>query len=589
MLYPIMTESRSVFDLNGVWKLKFDDGTSFDKEWFSSPLTNTQNIIVPASFNDQNEGYEFRDFFGWLWYEREFILPKNIKNQRTVLRIDAATHTAKVYINGTFAIKHSGGFIPFEVELNPYLQEGKNRITIAVDTRVDHSTLPVGRTFELDIPTIGIIKRNLPNCDFYNYTGLNRYIRIYTTPIDYIQDIIIIPSIEGDHGIIDYQIKTSNPGDIRVEVLDEQDQIVANSQGSHGQIIIKNAHLWQPLQAYLYTLRVYYREDVYNENFGIRTVKIKGTEFLINDKPFYFKGFGKHEDFPISGRGINEVAYMKDLNLMKWMGANSFRTSHYPYSEEFMRLADQEGFVVIDEVAAVGLHFRSPQFGTTNVWKEIETHENHKNAIIELIKRDKNHPCVVMWCLANEAAEQLNEAADYFTPLFQLARDIDPQHRPITVTSPEQSTAINNKVAEMIDVIALNLYYGWYSEEGHLLAGSGKLRQIFLDYGVRCPNKPIMITEYGVDTIAGMHDTTPTMFTEEYQREFFEIYSKVFDEFPSIIGEHVWNFADFATEQKTTRIQGNKKGVFTRDRKPKQAVYWLQKRWKNIPNFNNKN
>ena len=96
-------------------------------------------------------------------------------------------------------------------------------------------------------------------------------------------------------------------------------------------------------------------EDSYTEPFGIRTVEVKDSKFLINGKPFYFKGFGKHEDTYLHGRGLNEVANVADLNIMKEMGANSFRTSHYPYSEEMMRLSDRMGFVVIDETPAVGI------------------------------------------------------------------------------------------------------------------------------------------------------------------------------------------------------------------------------------------
>ena len=90
--------------------------------------------------------------------------------------------------------------------------------------------------------------------------------------------------------------------------------------------------------------------DVYEEEFGIRTVEVKNSQFLINGKPFYFKGYGKHEDTYINGRGINEAYNVADINLMRWMGANLFRTSHYPYSEEMMRLCDREGIVVIDGV-----------------------------------------------------------------------------------------------------------------------------------------------------------------------------------------------------------------------------------------------
>jgi beta-glucuronidase len=96
--------------------------------------------------------------------------------------------------------------------------------------------------------------------------------------------------------------------------------------------------------------------DQYTERFGIRSVEVKDGQFLINNEPFYFKGFGKHEDTYYNGRGMNEVANVMDFNLIKWIGGNSFRTSHYPYSEEMMRLADEQGLVVIDETTAVGVH-----------------------------------------------------------------------------------------------------------------------------------------------------------------------------------------------------------------------------------------
>ena len=96
--------------------------------------------------------------------------------------------------------------------------------------------------------------------------------------------------------------------------------------------------------------------DCYKLPIGIRTIKVTDKQFLINGKPFYFKGFGKHEDSEIRGKGYDEVIVIKDFNLLKWIGANSFRTSHYPYAEEILYLADREGIVIIDEVPAVGLN-----------------------------------------------------------------------------------------------------------------------------------------------------------------------------------------------------------------------------------------
>ena len=167
------------------------------------------------------------------------------------------------------------------------------------------------------------------------------------------------------------------------------------------------------LDAYLYNMKVELLNDnecvdVYTERFGIRSVEVKDGQFLINDKPFYFKGFGKHEDTYYNGRGLNESANVMDINLMKWIGANSFRTSHYPYSEEMMRLADEQGIVVIDETTGVGIHLNFMVIlggaMTHDTWKEIDTHQAHQEVIEDLIARDKNHACVVMWSIANEPA-----------------------------------------------------------------------------------------------------------------------------------------------------------------------------------------
>ena len=98
----------------------------------------------------------------------------------------------------------------------------------------------------------------------------------------------------------------------------------------------------------------------------------------------------------------------------------------------------------------------------------------------------------------------------------------------------------------------------------------------------------MIITEYGADTISGFHDTTPVMYTEEYQLAYYQMNNRVFDQFSCIVGEHVWNFADFATGQSMVRIQGNKKGLFTRDRKPKLAAHYFRERWHSIPDFDHR-
>lgn len=166
---------------------------------------------------------------------------------------------------------------------------------------------------------------------------------------------------------------------------------------------------------------------------------------------------------------------------MRWIGANSFRTAHYPYSEEMMRFADREGFVVIDETPAVGLHVNFMVMlngGTSsrNTWEELTTFEHHQEVIKELVARDKNHPCVVMWNVANEPASEEEGADAYFKPLIELFRQLDPQKRPVTLVTHLGSTPDKDKIAELIDVLTFNRYYGWYIDGGDLLSAKAKLR-----------------------------------------------------------------------------------------------------------------
>lgn len=511
--------------------------------------------------------------------------------QRLVLRCGAVTHHTEVYLNGVLVASHKGGFLPFEADITEVAHPGENLLTIAVSNIIDHTTLPVG---EQKVTPAGR-KYNATNFDFFNYAGITRPVKLYTTPGEYIQDITVTSDVDFANGAADlhYTVATVGEGACHVEVLDESGQLVAKAEGKDGILHIDHVRLWQPLDAYLYDIRVTFGEDSYTLPYGVRTVRVDGHHFLINERPFYFKGYGKHEDTYPNGRGLNEAMNVKDLALLKWQGANSFRTSHYPYSEEMMRLCDREGIVVIDEVPAVGLNFRmgggffgashQSTFGTEN---GVQTFEHHQDVIRDLIARDKNLACVVMWSIANEPDSTGQEAADYFLPLFKLAKQLDPQKRPCTLINVQMISFDKEVTKEVCDVICLNRYFGWYECGGDLASAEKQLRDELAKWASL--GKPIVFTEFGADTVAGFHDATPVMFTEEYQVDYYEMNTRVFDEVPQVQGEQVWNFADFATSQGVVRVQGNKKGLFTRDRKPKMAAHFMRTRWLNIPNFDYK-
>ena len=392
-------------------------------------------------------------------------------------------------------------------------------------------------------------------------------------------------------GFTDYVVATSAPADVRVRALDATGAEVAAATGAEGTLRIDGVQLWQPGAAYLYDLVVEVLDgetvvDSYTETFGVRTVEVRGNQFLINGEPFYFTGFGKHEDTAVRGKGHDDAYLVHDFQLMEWVGANSFRTSHYPYAEEVLEFADRHGIVVIDETAAVGLNLAvsggltgqapKPTFSPETI--NDETQAAHAQHLRELIARDKNHPSVVMWCITNEPSSNEEGAREYFEPLVRLTRELDPT-RPVTYAIVMFANPANDRIADLFDVLSLNRYYGWYVATGDLATAEDYLERDLHGWTAKY-DKPILMAEYGADTMAGLHSVWDIPWTEEYQQAYLDMHHRVFDRVEGFVGEHIWNFADFQTTVGIHRVDGNKKGVFTRDRRPKTAAHALRSRWK---------
>lgn len=580
-------------ELNGIWNFKLDDGSFYGQEEMPGILRNPDPIAVPASYNDQKDCREYRDHYGWAFYQRNVGVPFAAAGQRIFLRFGAVAQQAMVWLGERLLCTHQGGFLPFEAEITEFAAPGSVMLlTVAVDNRVNHQTLPMGNDpdqsafFGSDnpgIPSVETAKKqqapqNRPNFDFFNYAGIFRPVWLYTTPKSRIKDITLVTGMDGT---IEYRIEAEGEGQARISILDAEGNEAALGQGLTGTVTVKEPKLWWPWPGvpYLYTAHVTYGEDSYDQAFGIRSVEVKGTQFLINNRPFYFKGFGKHEDSCFHGRGLDNCLNVKDVNLIHWLGANSFRTSHYPYAEEMYDLCDREGIVIIDETPAVGVNMGENE----NVYK-YGTMAHHRQVIEDLIARDKNHPSVVMWSLGNEPDLEHfpQDAYDYWHELYELAHEKDPQNRPVTLVCC-QNDYTKDITSRTMDVVCLNRYYGWYNLSGDLDAACNGWN-IELDFWQE-QEKPVMFTEYGADTVAGMHQVVPGMFSEEFQAEYYERINAECDKRPFFIGEQIWNFADFATIQGPMRVVGNKKGIFTRERTPKLAAHSLRSRWNKIPNF----
>jgi beta-glucuronidase len=546
-------------------------------------------MAVPASFNDITADASVRDYFGDVWYQRTVWVPRGWQDRRIVLHFESATHRATVWVNDVEVVSHEGGYTPFEADITEHVAPGEElRITACVNNTLSFQSIPPG---VIEDTPAG--KRQRYWHDFFNYAGIHRTVWLYTTDPAHITDVTVVTDLDGSDGTVDYTVAADTADDVQTRVVlrDAEGSEVANSAGASGRLEVPNVHPWAPGDGYLYDLEVQLVRgdtvvDSYHQSVGVRTVKVDGIKFLINGEPFSFTGFGKHEDIPVIGKGHSDAFLLHDFELLKWIGANSFRTSHYPYSEEVLDYADRQGIVLIDETAAVGLNmglgggiFGGQGYKTFSPDTANDaTREVHAQAIRELIARDKNHPSVVLWSIANEPESETEEAEDYFRPLFDIARDADPT-RPVGFVNVMLAPHGKCRVSQFGDVLMLNRYYGWYTQTGDLEAAELAWEEELTAWAG--DGKPIIITEYGADTYPGLHSVVAgNPWSEEYQIEYLDMNHRVFDRIDAVVGEQMWNFADFATTSGIMRVGGNKKGAFTRDRQPKAAAHALRRRWR---------
>jgi len=576
---------REILDLSGFWRFRIDPENKGEKEkWYDlSCFSEWDKLYAPACWNEQSSEYMW--YMGVAWYEREFYVPRDWSGKLVFVVFEGVNYKAKVWVNGVFLGEHEGGFTPFAFRAENCLNfGGDNRIVVMVDNTLTKKTIPPGEGM------------NQTYFDFFHYGGIHREVYLLSVSKLHIKDVTVRTDIRGKDGIVHIDVEVLNEKDAEcsckliLQVLDEKEVAAEkdltfimpsrSKRTERSQIIIKDAKFWSPESPHLYTLRASLScngrvEDAVDTRFGVRTVKVENGKILLNGRPVFLKGTARHEDFPVLGKTLHGAVLRKDFGLMREIGANSFRTSHYPYSKSHLDLADEYGFLVILELPTVGI---TKKIGRLD---DPEMIDKAKRMLREMINRDKNRPSVIMYSLFNEPSSDMEEFRTFLKELKEEAKKLDPT-RPITFASCKH---LEDKALDMVDVICLNFYFGWYSQCGNLAEAEKLLDETLEKIHERYPDKPIIITEFGAGAIAGLHKDPPEMWSEEYQAELIKTYWKVFLSKEYVSGGHIWNFADFRVKQSPRRTTVNRKGIFTRTREPKLAVRVVKDLFTKTPTY----
>ena len=591
MLYPIQNDKRNKLDLSGIWDFQTDKEETGEANGWMNDLPESRPMAVPGSWNEQYE--DLFNYFGLSWYVKKTYIPRSWKSERIFIRVGSACYFGTVYVNGKKIGSHEGGHLPFAFEINDAVNfDAENTIAISVENHLQPTRVPsagMGGGGEAAALMNGYPSTTF---DFFPFAGLHRPVVLYTVPKASIEDVTVTTGFEGNEGWVKVLVQTNGAkGKGKLVLKDVAQTIEANISFKNGiaeaTLQVPNVQLWSHEDPHLYDLDILTKDDHYSLKIGVRTIAVEGGEILLNGKPVQLNGFGRHEDFYASGKGLNLPLLVKDYQLMRWVGAVSYRTSHYPYSEEEMMMADREGFLIIDEIPAVSLQFDTPE-------NMKERYRMCTQQIDELIARDKNHASVIMWSVANEpmppdimarfTGGDVDESKDkantaFLHGLVAHARELD-STRLVTLVGVMGGPL---EWMETCDVICINRYWGWYLNGGQLDLGIQMIDQELEDLWEEF-EKPIMVTEFGTDTQPGLHGHPAVMWTEEYQAEFIRGYLEVAAKKPFVAGMQVWNFADFAAVQSISRVGGmNLKGVFTRARQPKMAAQVLREFWQARP------
>lgn len=583
MIRPQNSATRTAIDLSGIWRIRFDpDAIGGVAEW-GAGIGNGPDvhaIAVPGSWNEQLAEAGYMNYVGDAWLETEFMVPAALTGQYLSLRFGSADYFADVWIDGRYAGTSGAAMLPFAIDADDLLTPGKPaRLVVRVS-----NVLPD------DGPTQGITQasyaaQNRPRdeylpavrFDFFPYGGLNRPVTLTACPRTAISDYVLTTT----RSSLAIEVMASGGSQVMLRVegngLSAGTKAALENGAARLDLAPQAIRPWSPADPSLYTLTIDLLGadggllDRVEQRVGFRDVTVEGNRLLLNGEPLMLAGFGKHEDSPLHGRGLNLPQLIKDFALLRWCGANSVRTSHYPYAEEFLDLADAQGILVIDEVFSINLDFRLVDDAVL---------ANHRQAARELIARDRNRTCVIAWSLANEPgylaeAEYRDRSAPYWRALFAEARTLDPT-RPLTHANVGYAGNDDPAFAEA-DFLMINRYHGWYAQPAQLDRARAALWADFEELAAH--GKPILVSEFGADALAGQHATYDQLFTEEYQARFIETYWDAISAHPSVIGGHVWNFADFRTAQHGRRVVHNLKGVFTRTREPKMAAWAVRRLW----------
>lgn len=539
---PNPQENKSAF---------FNDYHPKDKsELVEYNFDESDNLIVPRSWNVQDDKLFYYE--GTIWYRKKFDYIKSKQDNRVFVYFGAVNYEADVYLNGKKLGKHIGGFTPFNYEITQFLREKDNSLIVKVDNKRKREA----------IPTV--------NTDWFNYGGITRDVELVETESNFVRDYVVQLK-KGSQDVVTGFVQLdgnslSQKVEIKIPELKISEKVQTNSAGfAELNFKLPKAVLWSPENPKLYDVNLTLNGQSLKDKIGFRSIEVKGTDILLNGKSVFLRGISIHEENSVRGdRAFSREDAILNLGRAKELNCNFVRLAHYPHNENMIRVAEEMGIMVWEEI---------PVYWTI-LWENKETYKNAQNQLTDMIVRDRNRANVIIWSMANETP--VSEARTKFLYDLNLtARNLD-NTRLISAALEKHSlpddpltNTIDDPFSEFADVVSFNEYVGWYDGLPE------KCNRVKWDIKI---NKPIIISEFGGDALQGLHADKDTRWSEEYQEDLYIQNLKMLSQISALRGITPWILSDFRSPRRVLpNIQDgwNRKGLFSETGEKKKAFFVL--------------
>lgn len=578
---------KTVIDLDGMWDFVADLDPKYHAihGGFQKPEANRrhwQQVPVPGVWQKYGERYDL--FEGVCWFAREFTVPDTAASAMACLRFGGVNYLANVYLNGVLVGSHEGGYTEFSLEVTGKLKAGRNHLAVQVDNRATTIKWP---------PCLG----------YFNYGGIHRGVRLEFAEGPVLSEVTLAAAaLAGGWELVVGGQALDPPEDGIVRVRNGAGLSWEEHLGTGGVVAVRvpffNVSPWTPENPHLEPVAVELLDgarrvlDRYDCEFGFRTVAMRDGQVQLNVTPYPLKGVCYVCDSEASGLALTAQQIGADLQLMKLAGCNAVRC-HYPMDAAFYAACDRLGLLVWIEPPVYCYHPADGEVGTRfadPAWLGLA-----QQMVREMMATARNHPSVAIYGIGNECNTANPEAESFFRQLAATIRAEDPNR----LISYAALYGIVGPIADLVDVLGVNSYWGWYDRiwaaPPHALSAGGHtsvertpvdlapLRRMLDGVLAGKAGMALFLTEFGADSVPGNHSASRDLWSEEYHADLLREVLSLAKDYPRVVGTFPFCFSDYRDPSKVPNgywDEQNLKGLVDYRRNPKLAFHAVQQAYR---------